>query len=124
MMEFKAGDVVRVNDWGKRYTTHTRWFKEHQKDLDIDWVIRYPYNDNNHATYTSSKEPYRVLYCADNKALITLNRDDGNWLYDEVYLISTSGIELANPIKEMKLSEVESILGYRVKIISEESEDN
>ena len=120
-MKFKAGDIVKVKNWGKRYTTNTPWFKEHYHDLDIDWIIRYAYNDKDHANYTSNEEPYKVLYCTDDLALIT---EDDSFYCEKVYLISTEGIKLANPIKEMKLSEVENILGYRVKIISDESEDN
>lgn len=125
----KVGDLVRVKNWGGEYTTNSAWFLDHVHDLDINYLIRYAYNDS--TNYFKHKHDddrvFEVLYVDDAQApnaLITLATDSMS-IDDEdcrkVFLIDCNGLELANKseVHPMTLKEIEKELGYKVSIISE-----
>ena len=123
MEEIEVYDIVRVTDWGCSYSNHSGWFSDKYKDLDKDWVIRFAYGDNtNYKTcqYTDDTK-YKVLYIADNKALI---RDSNNW-YSKVYLVGLDGLELYNKETEMTIEEIEEKLGvHNLRIVKKHDEEN
>lgn len=116
MSSLKVGDVVRVTDWGKSYSTNKLWFKEHEKELNIDWLIRFAYGDNRkYLDKTVCKHDtckYIVLFIDDVFRLALITSGDE---FDSVYLISTCAIVPCR--KRMTLKEVETILGYSIEIV-------
>lgn len=125
----KVGDLVKVTNWGGGYTTNSAWFLDHVHDLDVNYLIRYAYNDSTNYFHHKNDDDrvFEVLYVDDAlapNALITLapesmsyNDDD----YKKVFLIGCRDLELVNkPEKRtMTLKEIEEELGYEVSIISE-----
>ena len=86
----KAGDIVRVTDWGCQYSTNSVWFMAHMDDLETEWLINYAYGDSTHydGHQFSDMNKYRVLYVDDEyeeKCLIT-QKCHSDRVY-EVYLI-------------------------------------
>ena len=123
----KVNDIVRVKDWGGQFSTNTSWFNEHSGELNLDWIIRYAYNDETH--YEKHKydddSKYKVLFVDTwrNKALITEDTYFGsNW--GSVYLIGIDSIELYDKLTEMTISEIEEKLGIKnLKIIKEKVDE-
>lgn len=122
----KVGDLVRVTNWGGSFTTNNAWFLDHVHDLDVNYLIRYAYNDSTNFLKRKNNDDrvFEVLYVDKPNALITLatdlmtyNDDD----YRKVFLIGCRDLELVNkPEKRaMTLKEIEEELGYKVSIISE-----
>lgn len=125
----KVGDLVRVTNWGGGYTTNSAWFLDHIHDLDVNYLIRYAYNDSTNFLKRKNNDDriFEVLYIDDAlapNALITLapdlmdyNDDD----YKKVFLIGCNNLELANEpeVHSMTLKEIEKELGYKVSIVSE-----
>jgi len=124
--DMKVGDLVRVKNWGGGFTTNSPWFLDHVHDLDVNYLIRYAYNDSTNFLKRKNNDDrvFEVLYVDKPNALITLatdlmtyNDDD----YRKVFLIGCRDLELINkPEKRaMTLKEIEEELGYEVSIISE-----
>lgn len=125
----KVGDLVRVKNWGGSFSTNTPWFLDHVHDLDVNYLIRYAYNDSTNFLKRKNNDDriFEVLYVDDalsSNALITLatgsmdyNDDD----YKKIFLIGCNDLELANEpeVHSMTLKEIEKELGYKVSIISE-----
>lgn len=125
----KVGDLVRVTNWGGSFTTNNAWFLDHVHDLDVNYLIRYAYNDSTNYLERKNNDDriFEVLYVDDALApnalitlatdLMTYNDDD----YKKVFLIGCRDLELVNkPEKRaMTLKEIEEELGYKVSIISE-----
>lgn len=125
----KIGDLVKVKNWGGGFTTNTPWFLDHVHDLDINYLIRYAYNDSTNFLKRKNDDNrvFEVLYVDDALApnalitlapdLMTCNDDD----FKKVFLIGCRDLELVNkPEKRtMTLKEIEEELGYEVSIISE-----
>lgn len=113
----KAGDIVKVVNWGKNYSTHADWFLERADKLKPEWLVRYAYNDSrNYERYPKSHSDNRcweVLSVDEGCALIT----QPGLFRPEVYLIRLDG--LSPFTREMTLSEIEDALGYPVKIVEE-----
>ena len=89
--KIKVNDLVQVTDWGHMYDTNRLWFEEHKNEIPIDWIIRYPYEDDRkfrNKRHTDD-EVYIVLYIdkEGNKALITRYIN-----YTKVYLINVNGL--------------------------------
>lgn len=125
----KVGDLVRVTNWGGGYTTNSAWFLDHVHDLDVNYLIRYAYNDStNYFEHKNDDDRvFEVLYVDDAlapNALITLATDStsfDDYDYKKVFLIGCSSLELVNEpeVHPMTLKEIEKELGYKVSIISE-----
>ena len=124
----KVGDLVKVKNWGGGFTTNAPWFLDHVHDLDVNYLIRYAYNDSTNYLERKCNDDriFTVLYvddAASPNALITLTPNlvgfDND--YKKVFLISCRDLELVNkPEKRtMTLKEIEEELGYEVSIISE-----
>jgi len=125
----KVGDLVRVTNWGGGYTTNIAWFLDHVHDLDVNYLIRYAYNDS--TNYFEHKHDddrvFEVLYVDDAlspNALITLATDLMDYSdddYKKIFLIGCNNLELANEpeVHSMTLKEIEKELGYKVSIVSE-----
>lgn len=125
----KIGDLVKVKNWGGGFTTNTPWFLDHVHDLDINYLIRYAYNDSTNFLKRKNDDNrvFEVLYVDDALApnalitlapdLMTCNDDD----FKKVFLIGCRDLELVNkPEKRtMTLKEIEEELGYEVSIVSE-----
>ena len=120
-MEIKVGDVVRVTNWGRGYATNSVWFEKYFDFLDPKWVIGYAYGDEDnylHCRFDDDRK-YKVLFVADDHALISLSGDSED--YDgATYLIGTDSIELYDSPVEMTVAEIEEKLGIKnLKIIKE-----
>ena len=121
-MEIKVGDIVRVTNWGKGYTTNTVWFYDNLNELETSWIIRYAYDDEYNYLHhkLSDKSKYIILYIDEKskRALITC-KDTGS--SEKVYLIGMDGLELYDqPPIEMTVAEIEKKLGIKnLKIIKE-----
>jgi len=119
----KAGDIVKVTDWGYQHSTSSAWFEAYIDDLETEWLIKYAYGDE-----TSYKEyrcndnkKYKVLYVDkyEKTCLITL-ADDYSDFVSAVYLIGCVGVELYDKPTEMTIAEIEEKLGVKnLKIIEE-----
>lgn len=122
-MKIKVGDVVRVKDWGRGYSTCASWFEDKLKNCLIlpEYAIHYAYGDSSNYIDHQYNDinKYRVLYVDDNgdgKALITRMSNCG---MDKTHLIGINALELydSEPI-EMTISEIEEKLGIRnLKVI-------
>ena len=125
----KVGDLVRVKNWGGGFTTNTPWFLDHVHDLDVNYLIRYAYNDSTNFLKRKNDDDrvFEVLYVDDAlapNALITLAPDLMDYNDDDfrkVFLIGCNDLELANEpeVHSMTLKEIEEELGYKVSIVSE-----
>lgn len=125
----KIGDYVHVKNWGGLFSTNSPWFLDHVDDLDVNYLIRYAYNDSTNYFKRKNNDDriFEVLYVDDALApntlislatdLMSYNDDD----YRKVFLIGCQDLELVNkPEKRaMTLKEIEKELGYKVSIISE-----
>lgn len=91
----KAGDLVKVTDWGKGYSTNTDWFADNLLELKPLWLVKYAYGNSSNYDYrrTTDNGIYRVLYSDGNMILITGNISPDT-IYN-VYLISTDGVKNA-----------------------------
>lgn len=114
----KAGDLVRVKNWGKGYTTYTGWFLNNFKNLKPEWIINFAYNNSNkyENMCKTDSATYKVLYVEDSKALIC-EHDLFN-IVRETYLIGTDGLE--DVPKRMTKKQIEKELGYPIEIVEEE----
>ena len=117
----KAGDIVRVTDWGRQYSRCSDWFKKRTDQLETEWLIRYAYGDQ--AYYKESKcndiTRYRVLYIDISDKVCLITRAANDWL-GCIYLIGLDGVELYGKPTEMTISEIEEKLGVKnLKIIEE-----
>jgi len=130
MNNIKVGDIVKVKNWGRCYTTNTPWFIKNFTNIvivDPECIINYAYDDNEmyKKYYIMNSDPneYRVLYISDGLALITdecfLRKFDGS-IRKAVYLISFDGLK---KIKKMTKAEIERELGYEIEIIGEREND-
>ena len=119
----KAGDIVRVTDWGCQYSTNSLWFVEHMDDLETEWLIKYTYGDTTHYTehqYTDVWNEYRVLYVDEYERKCLITRHYYSDRVSDVYLIGLKGVELYDKPTEMTISEIEKKLGIKnLKIIKE-----
>lgn len=102
----KAGDIVKVTDWGEAYSTNYFWFDKFKGDLAYRWMICYAFgDDSNYKKYYSKTHPdnptdtreYTVLFVGDDRALIT--ERVGYELYrgtvnSSVYLVGVDGLEV------------------------------
>lgn len=120
----KAGDIVRVKDWGNAYTTYAEWFRENASELNIDWIIRYAYdNDSKYINHKcDDADKYQVLYVKDRYALITRSYSFP-WSAGAVYLVGIGTLELYDKPTEMTVSEIEKRLGIENLKIVKEKED-
>ena len=114
----KAGDLVKVKNWGKGYTTYTGWFLDNFENLKPEWIINFAYN--NDSKYKdkckTDSATYKVLYVKDSIALIC---EIGLFnTVRETYLIGTGGLEDAP--KRMTKKQIEEELGYPIEIVEEE----
>lgn len=121
----KAGDIVRVKDWGCVYTTYAEWFRENMSELNIDWIIRYAYD--NSSKYDTHKyddtDKYQVLYVKDRYALITRSYSFP-WSAGAVYLMGKDALELYDKPTEMTIAEIEEKLGvHNLKIVKEKEDE-
>ncbi len=125
----KIGDYVRVKSWGGLFSTYSAWFLDHVHDLDVNYLIRYAYNDstNYFGRKNNDDRIFEVLYVDDAlapNALITLAADFMEYSdddYKKIFLIACRDLELVNKSEKraMTLKEIEEELGYKVSIISE-----
>jgi len=117
MSKFKAGDIVRVTNWGAQYSTCTSWFTKHASELKLEWMINYRYGNYSWNDNHSVNEQFKVLFVdEDGRCLIgyILFSDD---FAHGVYLIDSNGLALAR--KSMTQDDIEMELGYRVELIGE-----
>lgn len=102
----KAGDIVKVVDWGCCYSTNYAWFDTFKGELDPRWMICYAFNDHkNYESFRSKahkdkpqdKRDHVVLFVGDDKALITeRTRYDiaRSTVTASVYLVGVEGLEV------------------------------
>ena len=98
----KAGDKVKVINWGEQYTTYPEWFKNHKDDLKYEWVIKYRYNNNMYTKMEHEKDNniYDVLYVDEKYALISTTYDryfNYSLAPSGTYLINITGLEKIEP---------------------------
>lgn len=117
----EAGNRVRVTDWGRAYSSYTKWFETHEHEIEFEWAVRYAYGntDNFDKRRYSDDTAYNVLIIIDGRALIT----DDDLCQQQVYLVDVDVIELYDRTVEMTISEIEEKLGIRNLKIVKEKED-
>lgn len=114
----KAGDTVKVIDWGYSCPKNDEWFLARAAWLKSEWIAKYAYGDSsNYEKYPeeySDKRYWEVLFVDidDNLALIT---EKSPFVDEKVYLIMVKGLTPAT--RKMTISEIEDILGYPVEIV-------
>ena len=118
--KFKAGDIVKITEWGYQYQSNIDWFYKHIVDggFEVKWAIRYAYGNpmflveglGNRAKLDS----YRVYYASSeqDKYLISVDNDCA-----PMYLFSARGLKPAP--RAMTQDDIESELGYEVELIGE-----
>ena len=102
----KAGDIVKVTDWGRAYSTNYQWFDKFKGELEPRWMICYAFNNctnfdkfwsSSHKDRPKDEKKYVVLFVGDNKALIIdrlsyeLNKGRAS---ASVYLVGVEGLEI------------------------------
>ena len=114
----KAGDLVKVKNWGKGYTTYTGWFLNNFENLKPEWIINFAYNDDSkyQDKCNTDSSIYKVLYVKDGKALICESNSFNT--VRETYLIGTEGLK--DVPKRMTKKQIEKELGYPIEIVEEE----
>lgn len=114
----KAGDLVRVKNWGRGYTTYTGWFLNNFENLKPEWIINFAYNDDSKFRDKCKTDSaiYKVLYVEDSKALIC--ESDLFNTVRETYLIGIDGLK--DEPKRMTKKQIEKELGYPIEIVEEE----
>ena len=110
-INLKPMDIVGVADWGRMYDTCIPWFKEHEGEIPVDWIIRYAYGDasNYEQRKCTDNNTYVVLYVNEDKALISLYAAN-----TKVYLIHVNALY---HVRKMTLEDIEKELGYKIKLI-------
>lgn len=91
--QIKVGDWVEVVNYGDSYTTHTDFFVKN--NVPIQYCVNYCYG-----SHLSNGERGRVLFIADNKAIIqSAFVDDTDFEFeDAIYLIGLKGLrKVAKP---------------------------
>lgn len=102
----KAGDIVKVTNWGQAYSTNYQWFDKFKGELEYRWMLCYAFNDqtnydkfwsSSHKDRPKDKREYVVLFVGDNKALITdrprYTISKGS-VTTSVYLVGVDGLEV------------------------------
>lgn len=116
----KVGDIVKVTDWGRNYSTHKQWFLDNMSNLNIEWLIRYAFGDRSkyeECKYDDDTE-YKVLYISDKDHRALISR--GTY---EVYLIGIDALMPYYVEVEMTIKEIEEKLGIsNLKIVKETDE--
>ena len=120
MSEFiKAGDLVKVVNWGHQYPRNIKFFTDHRCDIDMKWMIRYAYNNalfsDKKAGDIAKRATYKVLYAdaMEDKYVITATGDS----YASVYLMGGDGLKKAP--RKMTQDDIQTELGYEVELIGE-----
>ena len=121
MSKFVVGCNVKVADWGRQYSSYDTWFKRHQFDLPVEWLIHYAYDNDNFERFEHSPQQlidriYRVLYVDEDICLIGEYGDHDN-LYG-VFLVHEEGLKLAP--RRMTKADIEKALGYEVEIVEDD----
>jgi len=120
MREFKVGDVVRVTNWSKQYSTCTPWFTKHEDELELAWMINYRYGNFSKNSDHNPNERFKVLFVDQNKGRCLIGEMVINMI-GGTYLIDEDG--LAHVRKRMTQDDIEMALGYRVELIGEWSNE-
>ena len=117
MSKFVVGCTVKVVDWGRQYSSYDTWFKRHQFELPVEWLIHYAYeNDNFERSQQLIDRIYRVLYVDDDICLIGEYSD--NDILRGVFLVNEEGLKLAP--RKMTKADIEKALGYEVEIVEDD----
>lgn len=116
MSEFKVGDIVKVTNWGKQYSTCTPWFTKHASELELEWMINYCYNNFSKNSDHYSHERFKVLFVDQDKKRCLIGEMFINAVRS-TYLIDGDGLALVR--KRMTQDDIEMELGYRVELIGE-----
>lgn len=91
-MGFKIGDVVKVKDMGRKYTTYADWFEE--QDISPSVAARYKYGSNDRLDLNQT---YKVIaigkHGASNDVLVLIEVIN-KWGTDgAVYLFGEEGLK-------------------------------
>lgn len=116
----KVGDIVKVNDWGKAYSTYSKWFERWKSVLKYEWAVHYAYGDK--SKYFANRHDdclYCVLFVNDQTDAVLIG--DGASKDYKVYLVNISGLEKQYS-KRMTKTQIEKELGYKIEIIEEDEE--
>ena len=116
MSKFKAGDIVRVTNWGKQYSTCTPWFTKHASELKLEWMINYRYGNFLKNSDHHPNERFEVLFVDRDKKRCLIGEMFINMI-GSTYLIDEEGLAFVR--KRMTQDDIEMELGYRVELIGE-----
>lgn len=116
MSKFKVGDIVRVTNWGRQYSTCTPWFTKHASELKLEWMINYCYGNFSKNFDHCSMERFKVLFVDQDKGRCLIGEMLINCI-GNTYLIDEEG--LAHVRKRMTQDDIEMELGYNVELIGE-----
>ena len=125
MRNFKAGDIVKVKNWGRSYSTNTNWFISHKDELKVEWIARYAYENHQFFEYYtpySDNNEYEILYLSGEYALITPVTSSS----DSVYLIGIDA--LFSKVYTFSMSEairkLEDVCGGSVEIVGGDGDEH
>ena len=89
---FKVGDIVKVTDCGKRYTTYHEWFEENGVSIDI--AARYAFQDNKGIPQCYDYKVVAVGPHRDNANVQLCAIESSDAIFPSiVYLIEASGLK-------------------------------
>ena len=99
MNNFHIGDIVKVIDGGKKYSSYvTKILEMYKNDLNLpshyqsfkeEYLVRYAYHSDERLPLENLRNEYKILYLYEDFALIEGTAD----LWGRVYLIDVAGIE-------------------------------
>lgn len=116
---YEVGEVVKVKDIGKRYSTYYNWFDLHARDVRPSVVALYG-SDDYKELYTKMK--YKIIAKGKHEhedTMLYLLWYDGDQdrasYYSHILLMGEEGIK--TPPKKMTVKEIESELGYEIELV-------
>lgn len=112
-MDIKVGNIVKVTNCEKRYTTYSAWFVKHSDELDIKDIVAFDYDDNKKTDYFNNRE-FVVVYI-DYKGDMCLIRELHEW-HSRTYLFHLSGLALVK--RKMTFPQVEKELNSKIELFN------
>ncbi len=101
MSNFHVGDIVKVIDGGKKYSSYvTKILEMYENDCNLpshyrsfkdEYLVRYAYHSDESLPLENLRNEYKILYLYEHLALIEGTKD----IWGRIYLIDITGIEKA-----------------------------
>lgn len=120
--EIKVGDKVKVIDWGKKYSTYTDFFSEHDFSL-LGLLNKSRISVKDIASYESCKGSFKdytfeVLYIGkhhNEDTMIAFIKAVDKYDCTYTFLVGTEGLAL--DVLKMTYEEIREKLGYDFELV-------